>query len=255
MRPNFHLCCQNLPSLMILTFLSVHKAHHLLHLLDRQVRLESHQDGLQLLHLLVERARILDPSRERLPQRPSPPEPHLIPIPMSDGDDDQPPQDGRGDKGKSNGLDRVSEYTLTHKCLEYHKFNLWLIQNLMMYQMRISQLRTPHHRQLDHRHWLNREVAAGEMKDPDRVSVYLYIHLRMPASSHNLLYLLFGILQTQTLATQGSDEDSAFVDPHNRVSDRSRSPQEQEGSRRQGPQTQKGKTNPAEKQPSTPQKA
>ena len=30
-----------------------------------------------------------------------------------------------GDKGKSNGPDRVNEYTLTHKCLEYHKFNPW----------------------------------------------------------------------------------------------------------------------------------
>ena len=50
-----------------------------------------------------------------------------------------------------------------------------------------------------------------------------------------------GAHQTQTLATQGSDEDSAIVDPHNRVSDRSMSPQKQEGSRRQGPQIQKGK--------------
>ena len=60
----------------------------------------------------------------------------------------------------------------------------------------------------------------------------------------------FGIQQTQTLATQGSDEDSALVDPHNRVSDRSRSPQEREGSRRQGPQTQKGKKTITENQPS-----
>ena len=100
--------------------------------------------------------------------------------------------------------------------------------DLMLYQMRILQLRTPHHHQLDHRHWLNREVATEEKKDPDRVSEYLYIHFRM----------------------QGSDEDSAFVDPHNRVSDRSRSPQEREGSRRQGPQTQKGKKTITENQPS-----
>ena len=58
-----------------------------------------------------------------------------------------------------------------------------------------------------------------------------------------------GAQQTQTLATQGSDEDSATVDPQNRVSDRSRSPQEQESSRRHGPQIQKGKKTVAEKQP------
>ena len=39
--------------------------------------------------------------------------------------------------------------------------------------------------------------------------------------------------------SQDADESSAAVDPQNRVSDRSRSPQEQEGSRRQGPQQQR----------------
>ena len=59
-----------------------------------------------------------------------------------------------------------------------------------------------------------------------------------------------GAQQTQTLASQGSDEDSAIVDPHIRVSDHLRSPQEQEGSRRQGPQIQRGKKTVAEEQPS-----
>ena len=45
------------------------------------------------------------------------------------------------------------------------------------------------------------------------------------------------------------------MDPQNRVSDRSRLPQEQEGSRRQGPQKQKGKKTVAEKQPSEVPKA
>ena len=44
-----------------------------------------------------------------------------------------------------------------------------------------------------------------------------------------------GAQQTQTLAIRDSDEDSATVDPQNRVSDRSRSSQEQESSRRKGP--------------------
>ena len=42
-------------------------------------------------------------------------------------------------KGKGNGLDRVSEYILTYKCYRNQKFNLWLLQNLMMiYTMRID---------------------------------------------------------------------------------------------------------------------
>ena len=48
----------------------------------------------------------------------------------------------------------------------------------------------PHHHQLDHHHQLNREVAPEEKKDLDRVSEYLHFHLRMPASSRNLLYIL-----------------------------------------------------------------
>ena len=56
-------------------------------------------------------------------------------------------------------------------------------------------------------------------------------------------------------SSQDVDEDSATVDPQNRVSDRSMSPQEQEGSRRQDPQQQNGKKTVAEKQPGDPPKA
>ena len=55
---------------------------------------------------------------------------------------------------------------------------------------------------------------------------------------------------------QKADEDSATLDPQNRVSDRSRSPQEQEGLRRQDPQQQqKGKKTVADKEPSETPKA
>ena len=64
-----------------------------------------------------------------------------------------------------------------------------------------------------------------------------------------------GTQQIQTLETQGADEDSATVDRQNRVSDRSKSPQKQEDSRRQGPQKQKRKKPVAEKQPSESPKA
>ena len=63
------------------------------------------------------------------------------------------------------------------------------------------------------------------------------------------------VQQTQTLATQGTDEDSATLDPQNCVSNRSRPPQDQEDSRRHGPQKQKGKRTVAEKQPSKLPKA
>ena len=94
MRPALHLR-QN--SLMILMFLlGLVDLPHLVDLLDRQVRLAHHQDGLQLHHMLIEKE--WDPestSRERLPLRPSSPEPQHIPIPMNDDDDDQPPQEER----------------------------------------------------------------------------------------------------------------------------------------------------------------
>ena len=76
-------------------------------------------------------------SRERLHPRPTPPEPQLIPVLISDreDDDDQPTQ---GERKKGNGLDRVSENLLTYKCHKNQKFNLFFFQNLMMiYQMMI----------------------------------------------------------------------------------------------------------------------
>ena len=79
-------------SLMIMMFLlDLVDLRHLVDLMSRQVRLAYHQDGLQLHHLLVveiewepEIHRVCDCIRDL----------HLIPIPVSDGenDDDQPPQ-------------------------------------------------------------------------------------------------------------------------------------------------------------------
>ena len=36
------------------------------------------------------------------------------------------------ERGKDHGLDRVSEYIVTYKWQRYHKFILWLLQNLMI---------------------------------------------------------------------------------------------------------------------------
>ena len=94
---------------------------NLISLQDRQVH---RQDGHQLHHQqVVEGVETKYTSRERLypHPRPSPLAPQLIPIPMGDGEDDQPPQG----EGKDNGLDRVSEFFLTYQCRRIHKFNLF----------------------------------------------------------------------------------------------------------------------------------
>ena len=85
---------KDLPPLMTLMFLLVDLLEHLRHLLDRQIRLDFQQDGLQLSAGEGERVRTGNASRER--SRPRSPflEPQLTPIPMSDSDDDQPSQDG-----------------------------------------------------------------------------------------------------------------------------------------------------------------
>ena len=93
-----------------------------------------------------------------------------------------------------------------------------------MFQMRTLQQLIPHHHQLDHHYQLNREVAPEDTKDRGLVSEYLYIQHR----------------QAQMKIEQ--------LDLQNCVKDRSRSPQEREDSRRQGPQTQEGKESAEENQ-------
>ena len=82
------------------------------------------------------------------------------------------------ERDTGNGLDRVSEHTLMHKLHRNHNLNRWILHNLMMYQMRTSQMWILRLHQLDHHHQLNREVAPDEPKDLDRMSVQLHIHLR-----------------------------------------------------------------------------
>ena len=83
---------------MILMFLlDLVELGNVLDLLDRQVNLAHHQDGLQLHQPAGDGERVgpESTSRERSPLPPSPSESQLIPIPISDGDDDQPPQEER----------------------------------------------------------------------------------------------------------------------------------------------------------------
>ena len=94
------------------------------------------------------------------------------------------------ERGKGNGLDRVSEYFLTYKCRRNHKFNLWLFQNLMMrYQMKIFRLSLPHHHQPDHHLQLERRNRSRRF-ERSRPTEYIHVHLRMLVNNKSLLYLL-----------------------------------------------------------------
>ena len=110
------------------------------------------------------------PRVQRLHPRSVHPEPQLIPKPMSDGedDDDQPPQEER-QRQRSGSRERVRPHATS--AASNHKFDLRLLQNLMMRcQMRVLRLLIPHHHQLDHNHQLNRGVASENPKDRDHVS-------------------------------------------------------------------------------------
>ena len=86
---------------------------------------------------------------------------------MSDGGDDQPPQESRR-RERSRSRVRVHPHA----------------------QVPQVQIQFPHPISWTTTISLSREVAPEDKEDLDRVSGYLHIHLRMPASSRNLLNLL-----------------------------------------------------------------
>ena len=152
-----------------------------------------------------------------------------------------------GDKGKGNGLDRVSDYILTIQPMVTPEPD----RDISYEDFTVNNPSSPS----------AGPPPSAEQRDRSRRDERSRSRVRVPphSSSHasqqpQLVVPPSGVQQTQTLATQDADEDSATVDPQNRVSDHSRSPQGQEDSRRQGPQTQKGKNINAEKQPRTPPK-
>ena len=159
-------------------------------------------------------------SRERLHPRPSPPEPQLIPIPVSDGEDDQPPLEERH---------RVSEYILTYKCHRKHKFNLCMVTPVPddvsdedFTAMNPSSPSVGPPPSADQRLRSRRDERS---RSRERVPLHSSSHASQQPQP---VVPPSGVQQTQTPATQGADEDSATVDPQNRVSDNSRSPQDQE---------------------------
>ena len=136
MRPAIHLR-QN--SLMILMFfVDQVDLRNLLDLLDRQVNRAHHQDGLQIHHLLVigkewdlEMHRVSvylcdlhHPSLNLFQFL------YMMTMMFSH----------HKKRGDGDGLDRVRAYTLIRKFHRNHKLNLWLLQKLMIYQMRTFQI-------------------------------------------------------------------------------------------------------------------
>ena len=135
-------------------------------------------------------------------------------------------------RDNGDGLDRVSEYTLMHKCHKNRKFDLCLIQNSDEVSDEDFSDMNPSSPAIG-------PPPSAEQRRRSRRDESSRSRERTPPHS----------------SSQDVDEDSATVDPQNRVSDRSRSPQEREGSRRQGPQKQRGKKTVAKEQPSDPPKA
>ena len=174
-------------------------------------------------------------SRERLHShpRPSPPEPQLIPILMSDGedDDDQPPQ-GERQRQRSRSRERVYPHVPVPQEAQIQP---------MVTPESDDEISDVDFAIVDFPPSAEQGIALEEPKDPDRVSEYIHVHTNMLVNNNSLLYLPPppGIQQNQT--TQSDDEKSAIVDPQNRVSNHSGPPQGQEDTRRQGPQTPKGK--------------
>ena len=138
-----------------------------------------------------ERTRAVDQSRERSRPRSPLPDPQLIHIPMSDGNDDQPPQTGR-----QGTIQVVSDHILTHNYLRNRKYNL--------------------HHQRDSDLQLSNEIAPEDKKDPDRVSIHLNAHPNAPSQSGQQPQHVVprpGEPQTQPLASQDTDGESETVEP------------------------------------------
>ena len=176
-------------SLMTLMFLLDLVLVDLWHLLDRSVRLDPHQDGLQLLDLLArerEKVRAGNPSRERLHPRSPSPEPQLVPIPMSDGDDAHPPQ-GERQRQRSRSRDRAHPHAQVPQVPQIQPV---VIHEPHTVSDEASAVVNPSSPSPDCRRQLNSEVGPEENRDPDRVSEHLHMYHLMPASSLNLLHLL-----------------------------------------------------------------
>ena len=211
--------------------------HAFLILISRQILLVYHQDGLQLHHLLVEEKEWKeagDKLRERLHQRPSLPEPQLIPFPMNDGEDDdhQPPQREK-QRQRSRSRERVYPHEhvpqepqiqpmVTPESDDEMPSECFTIINPASPSAGLSP-------SIEQRNCSRRSERSRSRK---------IIH---PRSSSHASQQQQPVVPPpprvqQNHAIQSEDENSATVGPQNRVSDHSRSPQDQEDTWREGTQ-------------------
>ena len=159
--------------------------------------------------------------RERLHPRPSPPEPQLIPIPMSDGEDedDQPPQRER-QRQRSRSRERVHPHVqVPQEPQAQHMVTPEPDDVISDEDFTIIDPSSPSAGPLPSAEQRGRSKRAERSRSRERVPPHSSSHASqqpqpfVPPSR---------VQQTQSLATQGADEDSATVDPQNRASDRSR---------------------------------
>ena len=169
-------------------------------------------------------------ARERVPLRPSQPEPQLVPIPMSDDDDDQPPQEER-----SRRRSRSGERTYPHEQAPQ------VPQGQPMDTPEADEISDEEFPEMNHSLPSVEPQPSAEQRGRSRTDERSRSRERTPPRS----------------SPHDPDESSATVDPQNRVSDRWRSHQEREDSRRSGPQQQRhdssqqrGKKTVAERQSS-----
>ena len=179
-------------------------------------------------------------SLERLHPRPSPPEPQLIPIPVSDGEDDQPPQEER-QRERSRSRERVYPHVQVPQVPQIQPMvTPELDDDVPDEDFTAMNPSSPSAGPAPSAEQRGRSRRDERSRSREQVPPHSFSHARQQPQP---VVPPFGGQQTQTLATQGADEDSATVDPQNRVNARSRSPQEQEDSRRQGPEKTEGKEN------------
>ena len=190
-------------------------------------------------------------SGERLHPRPSPPEPQLIPVPVSDGEDDQPSQEER-QRERSRSRERVHPHVQVPQVPQIQPMVSPEPDDVSDEDFTALNPSSPSAGPPPSAEQRGRSRRDERSRWRERVTPHSSSHASQQPQP---VVPPSGVQQTQTLATQGADEDSATVDPQNRVRDRSSSPQEQEDSRRQGPKKQKGKKTVAEKQPSELPKA
>ena len=131
------------------------------------------------------------------------------------------------------------EYNFTHKLHRYHKLNLLSFKSLILYEdSAVVNPSPPSARPLPSAEQRGCSIREQRSRPRERAPPHVPPHASQQPQP---VVPPLQTQQIQLLATQGTDEDSATVEPQSRVSDRSRSPQR--GSTEKGFTKTKGKEN------------